>query len=419
MISSSALPVTAGPHYRWFIVGLTLVNQALALGIMIYSFALFVVPWLDEYAVSRSTVMLAILFFQVMTGLISPFIGQLLDKYTMRLLVVFGAICMGVGLFFLSLATEFWQVVVIYTFVLPVSMLLTGTLASQTMISKWFTTQRSLAIGLSAMGTSIGGLLIPLVTAMLIEHYAWQGALLVLAVGSLVILVPINLLILRIEPPLQGVASQKSSDPYQRIWTSKEILSSRAFWIPVISLIPMNAAFGGVQFNLGAYMQDLGYEQSTAAQLISLTAFSMIVGKLFFGAMGDRVDHRILFWIMALLQVGSLTLYEGTPGLSALLVAALLQGFAVGGVMPMMGISYSERFGTLSFGKILGYVNLFMMVGSFGSILSGWVFDLTGSYDLAFWIFGVLVIPGVVATWFLPQLTVDQLDKKESGVDLS
>ena len=96
----------------------------------------------------------------------------------------------------------------------------------------------------------------------------------------------------------------------------------------------------------------------------------------------------------------------------------MLQGFAVGGVMPMMGISYSERFGTLSFGKILGYVNLFMMAGSFGSILSGWVFDLTGSYDLAFWIFGVLVIPGVVATWFLPQLTVDHLDKKEPGVEL-
>ena len=70
--------------------------------------------------------------------------------------------------------------------------------------------------------------------------------------------------------------------------------------------------------------------------------------------------------------------------------------------MPMMGIAYSARFGTLSFGKILGYVNLFMMVGSFGSILSGWIFDLTGSYDSAFWIFGLMVFPGVIATVFLP-----------------
>lgn len=396
--------MTALSHYRWYIVGLTLVNQALALGIMIYSFALFVVPWLDEYDVSRSTVMFAILAFQIMTGLLSPLIGQLLDQYAMRRLVLLGVVCMGVGLILLSLATEFWQIITVYLLVLPISMLLTGTLASQTMISKWFTSQRSFAIALSAIGTSIGGLLIPLVTAELIERYAWDGALMVLAVGSLVILIPLNFLILRVEPPRQDMTQQASAEPAQRIWTSKEILTSRAFWIPIVSLIPLNAAFGGVQFNLGAYMKDLGYLQAVAAQLISLTAFSMIVGKLFFGAMGDRVDHRVLFWIMAVLQVSALMLYEGSPGLTALMIAAVLQGLSVGGVMPMMGIAYSARFGTLSFGKILGYVNLFMMVGSFGSILSGWIFDLTGSYDSAFWIFGLMVFPGVIATVFLPRV---------------
>ena len=396
--------MTALSHYRWYIVGLTLVNQALALGIMIYSFALFVVPWLDEYDVSRSTVMFAILAFQIMTGLLSPLIGQLLDQYAMRRLVLLGVVCMGVGLILLSLATEFWQIITVYLLVLPISMLLTGTLASQTMISKWFTSQRSFAIALSAIGTSIGGLLIPLVTAALIERYAWDGALMVLAVGSLVILIPLNFLILRVEPPRQDMTQQASAEPAQRIWTSKEILTSRAFWIPIVSLIPLNAAFGGVQFNLGAYMKDLGYLQAIAAQLISLTAFSMIVGKLFFGAMGDRVDHRVLFWIMAVLQVSALMLYEGSPGLTALMIAAVLQGLSVGGVMPMMGIAYSARFGTLSFGKILGYVNLFMMVGSFGSILSGWIFDLTGSYDSAFWIFGLMVFPGVIATVFLPRV---------------
>ena len=411
--------VTPSSHYRWYIVGLTLVNQAMALGIMIYSFALFVVPWLDEYEISRSTVMLAILSFQIMTGLLSPFIGQLLDQYAMRQLVVFGAACMGTGLFLLSQASEFWQVILVYTLVLPVSMLLTGTLASQTMISKWFTSHRSLAIGLSAMGTSIGGLLIPLITTALIDRYAWEGALMVLALGSLVILIPLNFAILRFEPTGQGEQQEGSIGPSQKVWGSKEILSSRAFWIPIVSLIPLNAAFGGVQFNLGAYMQDLGYAQSTAAQLISLTAFTMIIGKLFFGAMGDRVDHRMLFWIMAVLQVCSLMLYEGSPDHVALMLAAALQGLSVGGVMPMMGIAYSARFGTLSFGKILGYVNLFMMVGSFGSILSGWIFDFTGSYDAAFWIFSVIVLPGIIATCFLPDVNETPSDDAKTEFSAS
>ena len=68
----------------------------------------------------------------------------------------------------------------------------------------------------------------------------------------------------------------------------------------------------------------------------------------------------------------------------------------------MMGVTYSGRFGTLAFGKVLGLVNLFLMTGSFGSILSGWMFDLTGSYDTAFWTFLVLLIPATVALYWLP-----------------
>ena len=344
--------------------------------------------------------MLAILSFQILCGLVSPIVGGFMDRFAMRWLVVVGAVSMSTGLALLSMATEFWQVILVYILFLPPGMLLTGTLASQTMVSKWFTEKRGVAIGLSAMGTSLGGLTIPLITTALIDAYAWQGALMILAVVS--IMVPLNFLILRHEPPAPASEEHADSHPTQTVWTSRQILTSVAFWIPIVSLIPMNAAFGGVQFNLGAYMQDLGYEQSVAAQLISVTAFTMIIGKMFFGALGDRVDHRWLFWTMAVLVFFSMGLFEGEPTITELIIASVMMGFAVGGVMPMMGIAYSSRFGTVSFGKILGYVNLFMMIGSFGSILSGWVFDLTGSYDYAFWVFAAMVLPGAVATWFLP-----------------
>lgn len=394
--------MSPSPHYRWYIVALTLVNQALTLGILIYSFALFVVPWLDEFNVSRSQVMLAILAFQVMTGFFSPLLGRLLDEYAMRWLVIGGAAAMATGLLLLSAATEFWLIVVVFTTVLPVGMLLCGTLASQTMVSKWFTGSRGFAIGLSAMGTSIGGLTIPLVTSWLIESYQWQGALFILAIASVILLVPLNFLVLRFEPPVYEVPESGNDSLEFKVWTSREILVSRTFWIPVVGLIPMNAAFSGVQFNLGAYMSDLGFSQMVAAQLIAITSFMMILGKLFFGSLGDRVDHRKLYWIMGGFLVMSMLFYEGGPGRFELVIAAGLQGFAVGGVMPMMGIMYSARFGTLSFGKVLGLVNMFMMIGGFGSIFSGFVFDMTRSYDAAFWIFAILVLPGMAAMYFLP-----------------
>jgi len=346
--------------------------------------------------------MLAILSFQIVTGLLSPVLGRYMDQFAMRLLVLSGALAMSLGLFLLSLATEFWQIVAVHVTLLPVGMILTGTLASQTMVSKWFTEKRGLAIGVSSMGTSLGGLSVPLVTAWLIGEQGWQGAYLVLAMLSLILLVPLNYLVLRHDPPILRLQASETSGVEMKTWTTRQILESWAFWIPVLALIPINAAFGGTQFNLGAYMSDLGFGQAVAAQLIAITSGAMIVGKLFFGSLGDRVDHRKLYWLMAGLLLVSMYFYEGSPGRPALFLAASLQGFATGGVMPMMGIMYSSRFGTLSFGRVLGLVNLFLMIGSFGSILSGWIFDLTQSYDAAFQIFALLLLPGTIVMYFLP-----------------
>lgn len=390
------------PHYRWYIVGVTLVNQALALGIMIYSFALFVVPWLETFGINRSQAMLAIFMFQVVSGFISPVFGRLMDGYPMRILVTLGGLSAAVGMVLISYASAFWQIILIHMTFLPVGMMLCGTLASQTMVSKWFTEKRGLAIGISAMGTSLGGLTIPLVTNGLIESQGWQDAMFFLGILLAVVVVPLNLWVLSREPPRHNLADHASNSLENKTWGTREILSTRNFWIPVIGLIPINAAFGGVQFNIGAYVADLGMTQTLAAQLIALASISMIIGKFVFGSLGDRVDHRYLYWFMTGLLLVALYFYQGNPDRSALMAAAALQGFATGGVMPMMGIMYASRFGTYSFGRVLGLVNLFLMMGSFGSIFSGWMFDQTQSYDAAFWTFGVLLLPCMVAMAFLP-----------------
>ena len=391
------------PTHRWQIVGLTIVNQALALGVMIYSFALFVVPWLDEFGISRGTAMMAITSLQIVLGLMSPLVGRMLDQYPMRLLVMGGALALAIGFGLLTQATEYWQIILVHATVLPIGMLLCGPLASQTMVSKWFTEKRGVAIGISSLGTSLGGLTIPLLTTWLISSYEWQGALLVLSVLSILLLLPLNFVILRFEPPGIDLAAAAAAGSDERAWTSGEILRSRTFWMPVIGLIPINASFSGVQFNLGAYVSDLGFEQALAAQLIAITSASMIVGKLFFGATSDRIDHRKLYWLMAGLLIVAMLGYQGEPGLPMLMAAVALQGFATGGVLPLMGNMYATRFGTLSFGRVLGFVNMFLMIGSFGSIFSGWMFDVTQSYDLAFRVFAALLVPGIIVMYFLPE----------------
>lgn len=403
MALSTERSITPPKHFRWYIVALTLVNQALAVGIMIYSFALFVVPWLEQFGVGRGTVMSAIFGFQVVVGMLSPVFGRLMDQYQMRWLVVSGAVMIASGLCLVSFATAFWQIVLIHVTLLPIGMILSGTLASQTMVSKWFVKQRSMAIGLSSMGTSMGGFVFPMITSGLIASFQWQGAAMALGLLVAVVMVPLNLLVLRYDPPKPEGTGDARPTLNSRTWTTSEILTTRNFWIPVACLVPINAAFGGVQFNLGAYVSDLDMTQAFAAQLISVMALTMIGGKFVFGGLGDHVDHRKLYVLMSVTLLVALFFYEGTPGQFELLLAAGLQGFATGGVMPMMGIMYSARFGTLSFGRVLGLVNLFLMSGSIGSIASGWVFDVTQSYDAAFWMFGIALLPCLVGIRYLPQ----------------
>lgn len=369
---------------------------------MIYSFALFVVPWLEEFGATRSEIMLVIFLQQVMIGILSPLSGRLLDHHSIRLMVAAGGLSVATGLLLLSQATAVWQIVVIYGTLFPLGMVLAGPLASQTLVSKWFRTNRSMAIGISSMGTSMGGFAFPLIAGSLIHDFGWQQAAIWLAAISIALVVPATIWILRRSPPEGPVFSTQSSGQETKRITTKEILSSRKFWIPVLGLIPINVAFGGIQFNLGAYMRDLGFEQSAAAVLISVMSVSMIVGKFIFGSLGDRVDHRKLYWLMAALLFCALGLYMTVRAYEGLLLAAAFQGFATGGVMPMMGIMYASRFETASFGKVLGLVNMFLMTGSFGSLFSGWIFDTTGSYLIAFTTFTALLVPACICMIWLP-----------------
>ena len=394
----------AGPggyYYGWNVVALTLALQAVSIGISIYSFALFVVPWLDAFGVDRAQVMFAIFLAQVAMGAMSPLCGRLLDRFSIRVLVVVGCLCQAAGLLVMSLATAFWQIVAAYATLMPLGMVFAGTLASQTLVTRWFTTRRGVAIGVSAMGTSVGGFAFPLLIAPLISSVGWQETLAVLAALSVLLTVPGALWVLRRSPPGHGIGGGRA--PAARQWTAREVLATRTFWIPVVALVPVNASFGGVQFSLGAYVFDLGLEQGVAATLIAITSVSNIVGKFLFGSLGDRVEHRLLFWAMAACLAAALVVYIVAPGFSALAVAASLQGLATGGVLPLMGLIYAGRFGVSSFGRVMGLVNLFLTAGSVGSVYSGWIFDLTGSYLPAFATFLILLLPGAIWMRWLPR----------------
>lgn len=385
--------------YRWVVVGYTLVIQAVSLGVLLYSFALFAVPWLSEFDAPRRDVMLMASLLQFGVGLFSPLAGRTLDRFSMRAVVLTGLVLLAAGLLLAARATSLWQLLALYATVFPLSMAFMGTLASQTLITRWFAARRGLAIGISATGTNLGGIVFPLLVAWGLSLAGWRETFIWLAGVSLVLVGPLTWVIFRREPPLRDpLVMENHVDG--RLWTTREILGTVRFWLPVLCILPLILTFGAVQFNIGAYANDLGYGADVAGRLVAVCSLCMVLGKFCFGGLGDRLDHRLLYWISLSFMAAAMLILRSEASLSVLTLGVVCVGLSGGGILPLMGLIFGARFGVASFGRVMGLVMLSMTVGSAGPLLAGWLYDLTGGYQLMFSMFLLLFLPaGIAMRW--------------------
>jgi len=415
MIECAAFEGQAAPidarRYRWIIVAYTLVLQAVVVGTLVYCFALFSVPWLEEFDAPRRDVMLAISLLQIGMGVFSPFVGRAMDRFPMRNLVLLGIGALASGLWFASHATALWHIQLLHATLFPAALALMGVLAAQTLVAKWFDDKRGMAIGLSAMGTNLGGIVFPLAVGAGLVSIGWRDTMQLLVVASLLLVVPLTLLVLRHSPPARDVESAGGGNSAEyRQWRSREILTTRMFWLPMVGMLPINLAYGAVQFNLGAYGQDLGLGGEQIANLIALNAIAMILGKFFFGGLGDRLNHRLLYWVSAGFMALALVILALEPQIWFVVLAVVCMGLSGGGILPLLGVMLGSRFGAASFGRVMGFAMMIITVAALGPILAGWTYDLTGSYTPALQGFLVVLVPAAVAMRWLPTPPITRLD---------
>ncbi len=389
-------------YHGWNILAVAMLFQAVSFGIGIYSFTFWVAPWTEEFAVGRGRVMLVFVTLQAAMGLLSPFAGRAMDRLPMRGLIVAGSLCLAGGLALAGRAAALWHLNLIYGTLVVAGMLLAGPLAGQTLAARWFTRRRGLALGLVTVGTSAGGFLIPPLVTALQAELGWRAANDLLALVVVLIVLPPVWLLVRNAPRKThkteelGFAEAATHPPAAAV-TTRNILSQRVFWLTVLAVTPMATAFGGAQQNLGPFADDLGIDAQSASYLVSVMALVMVGAKVFFGAMSDRWDLRLLF----LLAIGGLGIALGCMLLrlnyfSLLLVCGLL-GFVAGGFLPLLGALVSRNFDIRAFGRVMGMIGPFTTLAAVGPWIAGQVRDATGSYDFAWLGLGLLLIPSALA----------------------
>ncbi len=402
--------------YGWWIVGGSFTVLFVTVGVGLYVPPVFLVPLQEHFGWSRAAIAMGSAVAAIAGAFVAPLIGGWIDRYGSRNVMLAGAVLMGGAFALLGLMRALWQLYAINV-VAAIGLTCVAWIPNQTLISTWFEQKRGLAMGIAMTGIGFGGLVMAPCAALLLAHFGWRLAFVALAVLIIVVVVTVVLIIMRSRPQDMGLLPDQappragvppSGDPGRPIVPGLDLahaMKTGTFW--VFSVGNFLGAFASLSIigHLVAFLRDVGCDGRTAAAALGLTVGVSVVGRVFFGFLSDRTSRRAI-------TAGAFALYA----LAALLLlsiesAALLPAFvitfglALGGVAVMMPLLVGECFGLHAFGKILGVMMVSGTLGAAaGPVLTGHIYDVTGSYDLAFMLHAVVFVAAALAFHLLPSV---------------
>lgn len=376
---------------KWQQVVACLILQSISAGAITSAYGVLAVPFMSDFGVNRMVVMLAVTVLLLMTAIFSPLAGKLLDQKSIRLLMVGGSFSIVVAFALLSFATAFSHILIIYALFMAAANILIGPLAASVLLSRWFDKDRGKALGIAAIGISVGGFLFPPVIHQLVAAFGWRQALQVLA-GIVLVLTLIACLLVRdrhAAPP--GGASAAAG---VGALTTGALLSNREFWLMTIVFgVPLTGMMGLVT-NLVPIARDRGIELATATLLISSLSLGSFAGKVAFAALADRLPSKaILIFGVCGFFVGMSCYLAPQWGFGILAAGAAIVGFTNGGAVPLQVIVCASTFGLANVGRAVGLLNTAVLVaGLLAPPGFGMIYDKTGSYQTAFILYLVLAV---------------------------
>ena len=382
------------------IIAVSVLTQAVQAGLLIYSIGILAVAFEKDFGGPRKDVMFAAACLSIATSLLSPVGGIAIDRFSARRLMLGGITALALGLVLLGQAQSLVQVWLVFGLVLPFGNLMLGQLPTATLMTRWFRATRGRAMGIAALGTSLGGFVFPVLLSTLFSSFGWRSAITFVGVAVWVVIAPLIAFVVVDRPEdigtgpdgrTEDVVTGASAEPSRSLGS---ILSTRAFWLETLVFGMGLFVYLGVLSNLVPHAMTLGLTATAAAGLISLLTVFSVIGKLALGSISDRIDLRHTMWIAQGCMALGCALFSSTTSRVGLLLGAAVFGFSAGGLLPVWGAMVAKSFGRSSFGRALGAMNLAVLpITSMSGPFGGAVYDATGAYALAFSIcLGLLVV---------------------------
>jgi MFS family permease len=408
--------------YGWVVVG-TITTMLMATNGARLLFGVVLKPMSDEFSWQRSTLTGAVLVNMVVLSLVQPFGGWLTDRLGPKRVMVGGTALIALTLIPFSLATELWQIYLVYGLIGGIAFTAASPVNASALVNRWFVKRRGTALSLAMAGTPVGQLIIVPIAAVVLAATDWQTTYRLLAL-LLVLMIPLGAWLLREDPaeigevpdgrrgrrtktatPGAGGESQSASPvqsaiAYEPAATLRQALRSSAFWLLAYGFVVCGFTMAFANTHFLAYADDMGMHTSVATTAISVTAIFSVIGTIVLGVVADRTDRApVLALTYALRGVAFLLLYAFETGPLIYLYAVVL-GVSWSATTPLTAAIAADIYGRQNLGVIFGTMFTAMNLGfGIGAYLDGVIFDAVGEYHPAVAINGLAGLSAAVAIY--------------------
>lgn len=406
--------------YGWVVIAVAFVTMGIGVNART-SFSLLYPPILDEFGWSRGDTAAIFSLGFIASTIATPFVGVLMGRYGPRIAIPLGAVLVAAGLILGTVATALWH------FFLTLGVLVIGGsifisyIGHSMFLANWFQRKRGLAVGIAFSGVGFGGIVMFLWIQHLITDVGWRVSCWAMAALLLVVIVPLNFFLQRQRPQEMGLEpdgdvidaeSDKATMQASTIvdhqwaateWTPRRAMATARFWWLAVAMGAGLFAWYTVQVHQSQYLLQLGFVDDQIALALGVVVMSGVIGQIGLGHLSDRLG-REWAWTFSLsgyaICYAILLLMKSYPSAYLMYAMAAAQGMLGYGLASMFGAMPADLFQGPKFAAILGIVSIAANLGAgVGPWVAGYIYDVTGSYDFAWWLAIGISMISIGAVW--------------------
>jgi MFS family permease len=327
--------------YRWVIVAAGALMTCVAIGAM-FSLAVYLAPMSAETGWSRAGISSAMTLDFLTMGIAGFGWGTASDRFGPRVVVLIGAVLLGLALMLASRASSLLEFQLVYGVLvgLAAGAFFAPMIAT---VTRWFDTNRSLAVSLVSAGMGVAPMTISPLARWLISTYDWRTAMMTIGIIAWILLIPAALLVRR--PPAEAAASGPEVAAGGAGLSATEALRSPQFVVLALTFFACCAAHAGPIFHMVSYAIGCGIPAMAAVSIYSLEGLSGLEGRLLLGVLADRFGPKRVLIAGLLVQAFAIGTYLFVDRLGEFYALSLVFGTAYGGVMPLYAVLAREYFG--------------------------------------------------------------------------